>query len=55
MALLTGLSRKHREVLVHLYCRDLTQTQTARHLGLAPGTVKSRAHYAIGQLRSIVR
>ncbi|GAB6898948.1 sigma-70 family RNA polymerase sigma factor [Kineosporia succinea] len=52
VALLRGLSRNHQEVLVHLYCLDHSQTQTARALGLAEGTVKSRAHYAIGRLRS---
>ncbi|GLY28876.1 sigma-70 family RNA polymerase sigma factor [Kineosporia sp. NBRC 101731] len=53
VALLRGLSDRHREVLVHLYCLDRSQTQTARALGLAEGTVKSRAHYAIERLRAL--
>ncbi|MPY30226.1 sigma-70 family RNA polymerase sigma factor [Streptomyces adustus] len=50
-ALLRQLSREHREVLVHTYLNDKTVQETARILGVPAGTVKSRQHYALRQLR----
>ncbi|MEV7975113.1 sigma-70 family RNA polymerase sigma factor [Streptomyces sp. NPDC086519] len=54
-ALLRNLSPEHQEVLVHIYLHDRTVQETARLLGIPPGTVKSRQHYALRQLRSRVR
>ncbi|MER5431740.1 sigma-70 family RNA polymerase sigma factor [Streptomyces sp. NPDC002588] len=51
MALLRHLSPEHQEVLVHTYLHDRTVQETARILGIPPGTVKSRQHYALRQLR----
>ncbi|MEU3795537.1 sigma-70 family RNA polymerase sigma factor [Streptomyces fructofermentans] len=55
LALLRHLSHEHREVLVHTYLQDRTVQETARILGVPAGTVKSRQHYALRQLRTRVR
>ncbi|MES9559523.1 MULTISPECIES: sigma-70 family RNA polymerase sigma factor [unclassified Streptomyces] len=44
------LGPEHRAVLVQLYFRGLTVDETARVLGIPPGTVKSRSYYALRQL-----
>jgi RNA polymerase sigma-70 factor (sigma-E family) len=49
-AALGRLSRAHRQVLVLRYFADLTEAQTARVLGVAPGTVKSRTSRAVSLL-----
>ena len=49
-AALGRLSRAHRQVLVLRYFADLTEAQTARVLGIAPGTVKSRSARAMALL-----
>ncbi|MEU6340048.1 sigma-70 family RNA polymerase sigma factor [Streptomyces sp. NPDC046977] len=53
-ALLRHLSHEHREVLVHTYLFGRTVQETARILGVPAGTVKSRQHYALSNLRSRV-
>ncbi|MFJ9627665.1 sigma-70 family RNA polymerase sigma factor [Streptomyces sp. NPDC091280] len=53
-ALLGHLSDEHQEVLVHIYLHDRTVQETARILGIPPGTVKSRQHYALRRLRNRV-
>lgn len=50
-AALRSLSREHREVLRECYYRGASVEQAARTLGIAPGTVKSRTHYALRALR----
>jgi len=40
---LAAMSKEHREVLVLRYYADLSEAEIARVLGIAPGTVKSRA------------
>jgi RNA polymerase sigma-70 factor, ECF subfamily len=46
------LTPEHRAVLVELYYRGRTVTETASVLGIAPGTVKSRSYHAVRALRS---
>ncbi|MGC5360636.1 sigma-70 family RNA polymerase sigma factor [Streptomyces sp. DT24] len=41
------LSPEHRAVLVQIYFRGLSVGETARVLGIPPGTVKSRSYYAL--------
>lgn len=48
---LTGLSPDHRAVISELYFQDHSVAQTAQALGVPPGTVKSRAYYALRALR----
>ncbi|MGW1840077.1 sigma-70 family RNA polymerase sigma factor [Streptomyces sp. BBFR2] len=48
------LSPPHREVVVHLHCMDRSIPDTARTIGVPTGTVKSRNHYALKELRRIV-
>ncbi|MBB6173574.1 RNA polymerase sigma-70 factor (ECF subfamily) [Nocardiopsis mwathae] len=48
---LRGLARHHREVLAHVYLRDLSVNETAETLGIPEGTVKSRMHYGLRRLR----
>lgn len=50
---LRRLSNEHRSVVEQLYFHGLPVADTARLLGVAEGTVKSRAYYAVRALRSI--
>ncbi|MCE2466110.1 MAG: sigma-70 family RNA polymerase sigma factor [Dehalococcoidia bacterium] len=49
---LAVLNLEHREVIVLRYFADLTIPDVARSLNLRQGTVKSRLHRALEQLRS---
>lgn len=49
---LAGLSADHRLVVTLRYYRDLTINEIARQLGIRPGTVNSRLHYALKRLRA---
>lgn len=49
-AALAALSKAHREVLVLRFYADLSERDTARVLGVAPGTVKSRSARALAAL-----
>jgi RNA polymerase sigma-70 factor (ECF subfamily) len=49
---LARLPRAQREVLVCRYLLDLDEQETATVLGLAPGTVKSRAFRGIRRMRA---
>jgi RNA polymerase sigma-70 factor, ECF subfamily len=48
---LASLSAAHREVLVETYYRGASVQEAAVILGIPPGTVKSRAYYALRELR----
>lgn len=50
---LRRLSAEHRSVVEHLYFQGRPVAEAARLLGIAEGTVKSRAYYAVRALRSI--
>jgi RNA polymerase sigma-70 factor, ECF subfamily len=45
------LSHEHRQAIVHIHYLNRTVDETASILGIPPGTVKSRAHYALRALR----
>lgn len=45
------LSSEHREVLLETYYRGSSVAEAAERLGIPPGTVKSRAFYALRELR----
>jgi RNA polymerase sigma-70 factor (ECF subfamily) len=45
------LTQEHRDVLRECYFRGSSVAQAAHTLGIAPGTVKSRAYYALHALR----
>lgn len=49
------LGVKYRVVLITVYFRGLSVQETADLLGLLPGTVKSRTHYASRHLRRALR
>jgi RNA polymerase sigma-70 factor (ECF subfamily) len=51
LAALRTLSGEHREVLLECYFRGASVAEAARTLGVPPGTVKSRTHYALHALR----
>lgn len=51
-AALDRLSVEHRSVIQALYYRGLTVSETARQLVVPEGTVKSRAYYAVRNLRA---
>ena len=53
-ALLT-LTPEHRAVLVECYYRGASVSQAAQRLGIPEGTVKSRLHYALENLREAQR
>jgi RNA polymerase sigma-70 factor, ECF subfamily len=46
-----GLSADHREVLQHVFWKERSVAEAAAAIGISPGTVKSRTHYALRQLR----
>lgn len=48
---LAGLSQEHRSVLIETYYRGSSVAEAADRLGIPPGTVKSRAFYALRELR----
>lgn len=48
------LSAEHREVVVALHYRRETLVEAAERLRIPVGTVKSRAHYALHTLRTVL-
>ncbi len=48
---LTRLSAEHRAVLLECYYRGRSVAEASERLGVPPGTVKSRTHYALRALR----
>jgi RNA polymerase sigma-70 factor (ECF subfamily) len=48
---LSRLSDEHRQVLEQIYLLGSTVAETAKTLGIPPGTVKSRSYYALRALR----
>jgi RNA polymerase sigma factor (sigma-70 family) len=51
---LLSLSLAHREVLMLFFLEDLSVEEVATVLGVPPGTVKSRLHYAKLALRKVL-
>jgi RNA polymerase sigma-70 factor (ECF subfamily) len=54
MAALRTLSAEHRQVLLECYFRGASVAEAAETLGVPPGTVKSRTHYALHALRQAI-
>jgi RNA polymerase sigma-70 factor (ECF subfamily) len=48
------LSQEHRAVLIQVYQNDMSFVDAARRLGIPEGTAKSRIHYALRSLRSVL-
>ncbi|MFD3561396.1 sigma-70 family RNA polymerase sigma factor [Streptomyces sp. NPDC058686] len=48
------LSPQHRAVLLQVYFRGASVAEAAEALGIPPGTVKSRAYYALRALRRVL-
>ncbi len=48
---LAGLSLEHRQVIILSRLEGMKYRQIARVLGIPPGTVRSRLHYGLEQLR----
>lgn len=53
-AALARLTPEHRAVLSECYYRGRTVGEAAAALGIPPGTVKSRTHYALRALRLVL-
>ncbi len=51
---LRQLSRAHREAITECFYRGHSVQEAATRLGIPPGTVKSRCHYALRALRLIL-
>ncbi|HKG56902.1 MAG TPA: RNA polymerase sigma factor [Candidatus Limnocylindrales bacterium] len=51
---IAALPPKHRSVVVLYYLHELSLQETASFLDLRLGTVKSRLHYALRHLRSVL-
>ena len=51
LAAMRTLSVEHRDVLHECYFRGSSVAEAATALGIPPGTVKSRSHYALRALR----
>jgi RNA polymerase sigma-70 factor, ECF subfamily len=54
LAALRTLSMDHRRVLLECYFRGASVTEASETLGVPPGTVKSRTHYALHALRRAI-
>ncbi|MFJ9845086.1 sigma-70 family RNA polymerase sigma factor [Kitasatospora sp. NPDC101155] len=52
---LESLSDRHRAVVTQVYFENRSINAAAEILGVPPGTVKSRCHYALRSLRSTLR
>ncbi|TQF03039.1 sigma-70 family RNA polymerase sigma factor [Kitasatospora acidiphila] len=52
---LASLSDQHRAVVTQIYFEEHSVNAAAEILGVPPGTVKSRCHYALRSLRSTLR
>ncbi|MFC3995263.1 sigma-70 family RNA polymerase sigma factor [Nocardiopsis sediminis] len=52
---LATLSDDHRDVLIEVYFHGRSVSEAAKVLGVPPGTVKSRSHYALRALRTAFR
>jgi RNA polymerase sigma-70 factor, ECF subfamily len=52
---LDSLSPEHRAVLEDVYLHGNTVRETAKRLGIPPGTVKSRTYYALRSLHELLR
>jgi RNA polymerase sigma-70 factor (ECF subfamily) len=48
------LSPVHREVLIECFYRGRSVAEASARLGVPPGTVKSRTHYALRSLRLVL-
>jgi RNA polymerase sigma-70 factor (ECF subfamily) len=51
---LRTLSGEHRDAVVEVYLRGRSVAEAAEALGIPPGTVKSRVHYALRALRPVL-
>lgn len=51
---LARLSPAHRDVLVECFYQGRSVNEAAARLGIPPGTVKSRTHYALRSLRLVL-
>jgi RNA polymerase sigma-70 factor, ECF subfamily len=54
VAALRTLSEEHRAVVLECYFRGSSIAEAATTLGIPPGTVKSRIHYALRALRTTI-
>jgi RNA polymerase sigma-70 factor, ECF subfamily len=54
LEVLGRLSEEHRSVLVEIYFEGRTVAETAEHLGIPAGTVKSRCHNAMKNVRELL-
>lgn len=54
VAALRTLSPEHRDVILECYFRGSSVAEASASLGIPPGTVKSRTHYALRALRLAV-
>ena len=52
---LQRLSVEHRQVLVECYFHGRSVADAAERIGVPPGTVKSRTHYALRALRLVLQ
>jgi RNA polymerase sigma-70 factor (ECF subfamily) len=48
------LSWVHREVIILRYYENMKIREIASHLGISKGTIKSRLHYAIGEMQKLL-
>jgi RNA polymerase sigma-70 factor (ECF subfamily) len=51
---LRRISLTHREVLIECFYQGRSVAEAAARLGVPPGTVKSRTHYALRSLRMVL-
>ncbi|MFF3248782.1 sigma factor-like helix-turn-helix DNA-binding protein [Streptomyces sp. NPDC002870] len=48
------MTDQHREIIKLRYYLECSVAQVSAHLGIPPGTVKSRSYYALRPLRNVL-
>jgi len=51
---LSSLGAHHRQAVVETVLRDRPHADVAAELGVAPGTLRTRVHYALRRLRQLL-
>ena len=51
---LSGLGAQHRDAVIETVLRDRPHADVAAELGVTPGTLRTRVHYALRRLRHIL-
>jgi RNA polymerase sigma-70 factor (ECF subfamily) len=51
---LSSIGAHHRDAVIETIVRDRPYADVATEMGVAPGTLRTRVHYGLGRLRSVL-